>query len=50
METKTTYTVQELFDLIKNLPADAEIEINGHLGVDVTFVEKTLCFDNPANF
>jgi hypothetical protein len=45
----TAYTVQELFDIIKNLPANAEIEINGHQGVDLFFAktDNVLCLDNP---
>ena len=45
----TAYTVQELFNIIKNLPANAEIEINGQQGVDLFFAEtdNVLCLDNP---
>ena len=45
----TAYTVQELFDILKKLPANAEIEINGHQGVDIYFAEtdNVLCIDNP---
>ena len=46
----TAYTVQELFDIIKDLPADAEIEIDGHQGIDLYFEEtdNVLCIDDPC--
>jgi hypothetical protein len=47
---KTVYTVEELLEYLKNLPKNAELEINGHLGIDVFYVdgENTVCLDNPA--
>lgn len=46
---KTAYTVQELINILKEFPANAEIELNGHQGVDVSFakIDNVVCLDNP---
>ena len=45
----TAYTVKELKDILKKLPDNAEIEINGHQGVDIFFtnIDNIVCIDNP---
>ena len=45
----TAYTVQELIAILQQLPANAEIEINGHQGIDIFHAEidNVVCLDNP---
>ena len=45
----TAYTVKELMDILQKMPSNAEIEINGHQGVDVFLAEidNVVCIDNP---
>jgi hypothetical protein len=45
----TAYTVKELIDILKQMPQNAEIEINGHQGVDIFLadIDNVVCIDNP---
>lgn len=46
---KTAYTVAELIAILQTMPANAELEINGHQGVDISLAEidNVVCLDNP---
>jgi hypothetical protein len=45
----TAYTVKELINILQQMPSNAEIEINGHQGVDIFLAEidNVVCIDNP---
>lgn len=45
----TAYTVQELIDILQQMPSNAEIEINGQQGVDIFLadIDNVVCIDNP---
>lgn len=45
----TAYTVQELINILQTMPSNAEIEINGHQGIDIFLadIDNVVCIDNP---
>ena len=45
----TAYTVQELINILQKMPSNAEIETNGHQGIDIFLAEtdNVVCLDNP---
>ena len=45
----TAYTVKELIDILKQMPQNADIEINGHQGVDIFLanIDNVVSLENP---
>ena len=45
----SAYTVEELINILQKMPFNAEIEINGHQGVDIFLedADNVVCIDNP---
>lgn len=45
----SAYTVKELIEILKQMPQNADIEINGQQGVDIYFadIDNVVSLENP---